>query len=129
MRTSWRSWFWNIVLAICMFGFFVVGALGIGMAPGLGDGIVMRGFGRTTTIPWAEVEEITHDGPVPGMAGLAGATAPVVVRRRPDGATERTELAALGGYGVSLIRPTPAERAIVALTAHLERWRQASPSG
>ncbi|WP_203916210.1 hypothetical protein [Rugosimonospora africana] len=85
------------------------------------NGIVMRGLWRTTVIPWDEVTQIT-DGQMTGSASGAGTTV-VVQRRRPNGAEpERVELNALGGYGLSRVRPTPAERAITDLNQHLATW-------
>jgi hypothetical protein len=51
----------------------------------------------------------------------------VVVHRLRPGATETEQvvLNAFGGYGISPVRPTPAERAIADLDAYLQNWRQA----
>jgi hypothetical protein len=151
MESSWRSWFWNVVL---MFILLVMGgltfpvafqpmavgwkilflvmslvalagsmrALFLGVFAGP-QGITMRGLTHTTKIPWAEVEEITTDVMATSAAGMAGAVSPVVIRRRPGGDAKRVELNVLGGYGVYRKRPTLGERAVSGLTAHLQRFR------
>jgi hypothetical protein len=155
MQTSWRSWFWNIVMMAIMgfmgllavpvavteshpavaVGFGLMAALlmaGAVRALMLGvaarpAGIVVRSFWRSRTIPWGEVERITDGGVSPGMSGAVGATCPVVVRRAPDGGTSTVELEPLGGYGVGRQRPTLAEQAVAGLNQHLDRWRQQHP--
>jgi hypothetical protein len=90
-------------------------------------GVVIRGLTRTRTIPWADIVEITGDGQPAGAAGMLGATAPVVVRRNPkNGEEERINLEMLGGYGVSRVRPTPADRAINDLNTLLDQWKSGS---
>lgn len=155
-RTSWRSWFWNVVLfaltlvmeaivvavafqeirrreplGVVVFvgsslwlGLLVVRALWVGVYA-RPHGIVMRGPGLTRTIPWDEVVEINGGAPTSGPSGAVGATTVVVMWRRP-GASEAkpVELNAIGGYGLSPVHPTPAERAIVDLNTHLENWRR-----
>lgn len=152
MRSSWRSWFWNVVAFLIMLvmsllvvvslvesaqsrewlGVIVFGPLALWLGVGaaramfLGvfarrKGIVMRGLWRTTVIPWDEVTEITGGQMTSNAAGVG--TTVVVLRRRPNGAEpKRVELNVLGGYGLSRIRPTPAERAITDLNQHLATW-------
>jgi hypothetical protein len=87
-------------------------------------GVVVRGLWLTNTIPWSEITEITSGRLTSGAAGAAGARTVAVMRSRPGAAKpEPVELDVLGGYGLSPARQTPAERAIVDLTAHLEKWR------
>jgi hypothetical protein len=159
VRTSWRSWFWNLVALVCMlpmaaicvgvtvqevhrrepFGIVVFVGFSVwfcwmaGRALLIGvyarpQGIVIRNPGLTRTIPWTEVSAISGGGPTTGPSSIAGATTVVVHRLRP-GATETEQFALnpLGGYGLSLVHPTPAERAIVDLNAYLQNWRQSQP--
>lgn len=154
LRTAWRSWFQNIVLALVLMAmagisigivfnpghpFFFVLFIGISAVMCAGvvrsfllgvfakpRGIVLRGLTHTTTIPWGEIEEITGARMQSGAAGIMGATAPVVVRRGRDGRKgSRIELNVVGNYSLSPVRPTPADLAIADLNAHLTRWRQA----
>ncbi|WP_412539448.1 hypothetical protein R8Z50_26870 [Longispora sp. K20-0274] len=148
----WRSWFWNIVLAILLailasMGvittvvestpvgkavFAVVTAvtwIGAVRALFLGvrvrpDAIVMRGLMRTYTMRWGEIESIGGDMPAGGPSGSLGATAPVVRRK----GKKDVELNVLGGYGFSPIRPTPAERAVAELNVRLARWKAEHPA-
>jgi hypothetical protein len=87
-------------------------------------GVVMRGLWLTKSIPWSEITEITSGRLTAGAAGTMGARTVVVMRSRPGAAKpEPVQLNVLGGYGLSPVRPTPADRAIADLTAHLEKWR------
>lgn len=154
LRSVWRSWFWNAVLTVGLM-FLAVVVTGVALitepaasvvvcavlamvlwagtvrAPFLAvfarpRGIVIRGLARTVTIPWEEIEEVTGAGVTTGTVVAPGATTPVVVRRGRGGRkSKRIELNVLGGWGVSRSRPTPAERAIADLNAHLAQWRQA----
>lgn len=95
--------------------------VGVYARPG---GVVVRGLWLTKTIPWSEITEITAGRPTSGAAGTLGATTAVMMRRRPGTAEPRAVvLNVVGGYGLSRARPTPADRAIAGLTAHLQNWR------
>jgi hypothetical protein len=157
VRTSWRSWFWNLVLFVITltmtaisvavtvqevgrrepFGIVVFAGSSIwlcwlaGRALLVGvyarpQGIVIRNPGLTRTIPWTEVDAISGGGPTTGPSSIAGATTAVVHRLRPGATeTEQVVLNAIGGYGLSPVRPSPAEGAIADLNAYLQNWRQA----
>jgi hypothetical protein len=115
----------SIVAAIMSVGAIRSLFLGVVAKP---KGIVIRGLTSTRTIPWGEIEEIAGGGKPSGASGMLGATAPVVVRRnRRTGKSESIELQVLGGYGVSRVQPTPADRAINDLNAHLEEWKKHQP--
>lgn len=149
MRQTWRSWFWNTVLtlvmivmgglaaqiavtaareggwikvaifgpmaAICLWGLVRALLMSVSATPG---GIVVRGFTQRTVIPWDEVVEITE--PVKAPLVLS---APVVVRRREDGELQYVILSEVGGYGLSLRRVTPADRAHEGLEKALAEHR------
>jgi hypothetical protein len=153
MRSSWRSWFWNIVLMLLMLlmaalmtqvavkyarrpGAWPV-SLGFGIlatilwiatirALLLGvfarqDAVVVRGFTRTTTIPWAEIAEITGS-PTSGAAGAFGAETVALIRVRPGKEPETITLDVLGGYGI-IRRRNLANIARSDLQEHLRRWQ------
>ncbi|SNT58719.1 PH domain-containing protein [Asanoa hainanensis] len=114
MKSAWRSWFWNIVLVLCMTvlaatltisaltqknSLAVVGILlfsacfwaGALRAPMLGvfakpRGVVVREFLRTTTVGWDEIDRIEMP-----------ATTPVILWRQSNGAEATLVLSALGG--------------------------------
>lgn len=150
MRSAWRSSFWNVVLMVIMAGIAAIvtsvalsqthaaAVVGFGViallcwigavrALTLGvvakpHGVVVREFMRTRTIDWAEIDRIevaTDDG---GTA-LDGPTAPVIVRRRPDGTESVVELNSLGGYGLFRQQSSPGCRVVADLNAHLRNWR------
>ena len=151
IRRSWRSWFWNLVLAALMLvfaGIFAGMAVTDSLLPtkiisSIGfvlffvacirsllmsvsardDGIVIRRLTNTIRIPWREVESIT-DGPLGGSAaGLVGAAAPTIRRRSTaDRATSDIELNVLGSYGI-LRKGQPAD-AVKDLNLHLAQWKR-----
>lgn len=154
-RRSWRSWFWNLFLAVCV-GLLAGILTGVaiaqakmpgraGVAVGFGiaafacwvgacrslfmgvsadaRGIVMRGFVRTVTIPWAEVVDISSGPLRSGAAGSAGASTPVVMRKRSEAQPVPVELNVLGGYGLTRRHPARAERAVDGLKQRLSEWR------
>jgi hypothetical protein len=148
VRTSWRSWFWNLVLFVCMGGMAVISVgvtvqeihrrepLGIVVFVGFSVwscwmasrallvGVYARPRGIVIRNPGlTRIIPWTEVSAIRG--GGPGATTVVVHRLRP-GATETQQVAlnVLGGYGFSPIHPTPAERAIVDLNAYLQNWRR-----
>lgn len=89
------------------------------------DGIVARGLGRTTLIPWEEMDRIEVEGLIDGAASLGGAITPVVYRQGPqDSEPRRIELNMLGGYVFWPRRPTRMERNANTLQESLSRWRE-----
>ena len=156
MRSSWRSWFWNIVLMLSMLLMAGIAtavevdvarrprewpaALVFGAAAAvlcvaairslvLGvfarqDAVVVRGFTRTTTIPWVEIAEIAGS-PTSGAAGSLGAETVALIRVRPGREPETVTLDALGGYGV-IRRRSLADIARSDLHEHLRRWRSSN---
>jgi hypothetical protein len=92
-------------------------------------GIVVRGPYLTTVIAWSDVVEIQGAQEMTsGPAGLAGASAPAVVRRRSGKRDQRIELSALGTYGSQRGR-TLAVHAIEELQRRWDRWKAANASG
>ena len=89
------------------------------------DGIAARGLGRTTVIPWEQMERVEVVGLINGAATLGGAITPVVYWKRPeDTETRRTDLSMLGGYVLGPRRPTRMERNGAVLQEQLSRWRE-----
>jgi hypothetical protein len=95
--------------------------LGVWLRP---SGMVVRALTRTTTIPWGEIEAIKTSPMTSGAAGLADATSPVIVWKRPGKPDTLVELSVLGGYGLIHSRPTRQERAAAGLRDHLAQWRK-----
>lgn len=151
-RTVWRSWFWNIAGSFLLVLVAVPGTISTFvseiwlltvllavMSAGMwamtfrslfggvlvkSHGIVVREPARTITVPWGEIADIEGEGRAPGPSGLVGATMPIIVRKEEKGRKKkRVPLKPLGSYGAGPT-PTPADRAISDLKAHLERWRR-----
>jgi hypothetical protein len=95
--------------------------LGVWIRP---SGVFMRGLTRSTTIPWDQIEDIKISPMTSGAAGLANATSPVIVWKRPGKESRLVELNVLGGYGMIRSRPTLQERAAAGLRDYLAQWRK-----
>lgn len=149
MNLVWRSWFWNIVLMLCL---LLMGMAGLGSAyseyeagrtPGVaGFAVVAAVFvvGAIRALmlgvsarPSGIVQRgLTRTTTIPWNeiedikppAHESGAGAPMVVRRVPGESSRSIELSVLGGYGLSPSRPTPGERAAADLKRYLSEWRK-----
>lgn len=141
MKTVWRSWFWNIMLALGLTEMAAVctalAVLGRGIAVEIGsglaaallwiaavravrrgvyarlDGLIVRGLSRTVKLRWEQIEAIDTG---------------VIWRRTAGAPARRTELAFLGSY--ELVRrsgETLTERAMTDLGARLAGHGGANP--
>ncbi|GGK11222.1 hypothetical protein GCM10010123_46500 [Pilimelia anulata] len=91
--------------------------------------VVSRGFTKTTTIAWADVQAIVDPTESPGPAGTLGATAPSILRKRPGKPNDIVILDGLANYGIGRRRPSLGERAIADLNEHLSQWRRTHQPG
>ena len=141
MKTVWRSWFWNIMLALGLIemaavstAFAVLGReIGVEIGSGLlaallwiaavravrrgvyarHDGLTVRGLSRTVKLRWEQIEAIDTG---------------VIWRRTAGAPARRTELAFLGSY--ELVRRSGqslTERAMTDLGARLAGHGGANP--